>query len=128
MCSGTNRLQLAPGFYRCTSTVIDRTGGPGLTNPRLGPPVIDTARECGFEYQEGGAGVTEYCGCGTLIVGRCAECSKPVCGVHSGMHAGKRRLCGSCWRAADEAAEARARALSRSGSALSRARGAEATS
>ena len=33
------------------------------------------------------------CACGTFAIGRCVECSKPVCGQHSSMTRG-RRLCG----------------------------------
>ncbi len=52
-CGGNSRTPIAPGFFRCTSLVTTRTGGPGLTNPRLGPPVIDATMECGQDYQEG---------------------------------------------------------------------------
>jgi hypothetical protein len=113
-CAGTSRTLLAPGFYRCTSLVTTRTGGPGLTDARLGPPVIDTTTECGREYQEGqSSGAALICSCGTFAIGVCAEAGEPVCGTHSALLHG-RRLCSGCWhaeerrRAEAEAEEGRA--------------------
>jgi hypothetical protein len=100
-CGGNSRTPIAPGFYRCTSLVTTRTGGPGLTNSRIGPPVIDTTTECGQEYQEGqSSGAALTCNCGTFAIGLCAEDGKPICGTHSALFHG-RRLCSDCWHAAD---------------------------
>jgi hypothetical protein len=102
-CGGNSRQLIAPGFFRCTSRVMTRSSGPGLSDPRLGPSVIETARECGAEYQEGVQTTGLECSCGTFAVGRCTECSQPKCGAHSGLYRGGKRLCGTCWRKADEA-------------------------
>lgn len=89
--------------------VVERTGGPGLSDPRLGPPVIDWQRICAVEYQEGAtSGAPISCACSTFAIGLCAGCSQPVCGIHSGLHPSGRRLCEHCWRAADEIAAAEA--------------------
>jgi hypothetical protein len=89
VCGGSEREQLAPGLWRCTSqrTVITEHGGPGLTNPAAGPGVIrrEHVVPCGTEYQEGGGPgiVGVECRCGTFAIGRCSECREPVCGIHS---------------------------------------------
>jgi len=96
-CGGANREAIGPGFWRCTSVIVDRFGGPGLTDPRLGPGVIERSRVCGAEYQEGGSalGGNPECACHTFAIGRCAECLRYVCGLHSGMIGG-RRICEGC--------------------------------
>jgi hypothetical protein len=104
-CGGNSRLLIAPGFYHCTSRIVTRSGGPGLTDLSLGPPVIETVSECGAEYQDGVPATAAACACGTFAIGRCAECSQPVCGTHSGIWGGGKRLCRDC-RARASAAQA----------------------
>jgi hypothetical protein len=103
-CGGSIRDLLAPGFYRCRSVVATHTGGPGLTDPSLGPPVITTETVCGHEYQPDAAfdaaGTRIECPCGTFAIGHCHDCRRPVCGEHSEMS--DRRLCGRCWQHAQE--------------------------
>lgn len=109
-CGGLDSEPLAPGVWRCRSTVIVQTGGPGLTDYRLGPPVISRAVACGFEYADGSAGHMPLCWCSTYSIGKCSSCQTPVCGLHSALWDGQHRLCGRCWderitsRKADEAA------------------------
>ena len=92
-CGGGERVEIAPGYYKCISTITDRSGGPGLTDPRLGPMVIESARVCGSEYQEGDSSTTNVmCWCRTFAVGQCVQCNRPVCGLHSTM-AEKGRIC-----------------------------------
>lgn len=108
VCGGADRDPIAPGYWRCTSLrlIVTEVGGPGLTNPLAGPPVIRQEQlvECGAEYQEGGAVSVEECSCGTFAIGRCGECRQPVCGSHSGLWEG-RRLCEPHLRAAHAAAQ-----------------------
>jgi hypothetical protein len=96
VCGATVREEIAPGFWRCLGERIDvvEHGGPGLTNPALGPGVIRRERwvPCLAEYQEGDGLSTPECRCGTFAVGRCADCRRFVCGSCSGMLNG-RRLC-----------------------------------
>jgi hypothetical protein len=91
---------------------VTETGGPGLTDPRLGPGVIRHERVvlCGHEYQEGATASTWQCACGTFAIGRCRECGDPVCGDHSQLWADV-RLCSphAAAAAAERAAQARER-------------------
>ena len=95
-CGGSDRDPIAPGFWVCTSPrwVTDKIGGPGLTDPRLGPGVLYKKRRivCRTEYQEGNPGTSLLCACSTFAIGLCNECGKPVCGNHSAI-SGDLRLC-----------------------------------
>jgi hypothetical protein len=108
-CGGLDRDPIAPGFWRCTSLrrVVEEVGGPGLTNPFAGPPVIRTERlvACGAEYHEGAPAGAETCACGTFAIGRCLQCGRSVCGSHSALWA-SRRLCDEHHAAALAAFEA----------------------
>lgn len=106
-CGGSERMELAPGYYRCSSVVVDRFGGPGQTDPRRGPMVIEKPRICGAEYQEGTPSMSDVtCWCGTFPVGRCTRCEVPVCGYHSDM-SDRGRLCGNCLESDRNAAAAK---------------------
>jgi hypothetical protein len=113
-CGGTAREPIAPGYWRCASTRIVQVevGGPGLTDPRLGPPVIRVPREviCGTRYAEGnGSEMTgSTCACGTFAIGMCAKCQTPVCGDHSALWDG-RRLCATDFHEMQTLAEDRRR-------------------
>jgi hypothetical protein len=108
-CGGTQREAIAPGYWRCTSTVatVNAAPGPGAANPAYGPAVIgrEEHRVCGFTYQEGTRTLNQLCECGsngrcgTFAVGRCVECDRFVCGDHSARH-DDQRLCREHWRAA----------------------------
>jgi len=114
-CGGTSRDQIAPNYWRCSTVLVTETGGPGLTDPRLGPPVIRHERVCSVEYQDGGvlSASAPTCECGTFAVGRCQGCGTMVCGSHSSLYEDE-RVCDGCreareivvQRAATEAAEA----------------------
>ena len=95
-CGGSDRDPIAPAFWRCTSmrVVTREIGGPGLTDPRLGPGVLYEQHHvvCRTDYQEGVPGVSLLCECNTFAIGLCSECRKPVCGEHSAM-VGDVRLC-----------------------------------
>lgn len=109
---------------------VVQSGGPGLTNPALGPPVVVRRGTCGHEYQEGPTVRTGVpaCACGLFAVGTCWKCTKPLCGRHGATLEGH-FLCSQHWndhqaqlaqaRAAQEAAE-RAEAEERSAAALAR--------
>jgi hypothetical protein len=93
VCRGSDRVPIAPGFWRCAAQRRVETGGPGLVNPAAGPPVLVSYVTCNAEYQDGPVyGTPQVCGCGTFAIGMCAECSTPVCGLHSAMLE-ERRLC-----------------------------------
>jgi hypothetical protein len=111
-CGGSAREPIAPGYWRCSSELIEvtETGGPGLTNPMAGPGVIRHERvvKCGTTYHEGGGGSVEACACGTFSIGHCIECGINVCGDHSGLFKGS-RLCDEHLRAANAAESERRR-------------------
>jgi hypothetical protein len=88
---------LGPGLWRCTSIVVERSGGPGLRDPRLGPAAIVSEHVCGTEYQEYELSAPQglQCQCGTFSIGRCVSCQVLVCGIHSAM-SDNRRVCGNC--------------------------------
>jgi hypothetical protein len=58
----------------------------------MGPPVVYVTRECGNEYMEGPVVQELMCACGTFAIGLCQDCSRPVCGMHSGIF-GDSRFC-----------------------------------
>jgi hypothetical protein len=96
VCGGTARSPIAPGYWRCITLVEkeELAGTAGAADPWLGPTIIRSMRECGHEYAEIGAGMHgSVCTCGTFAIGLCKECSRPICGTHSGMWEGV-RLCG----------------------------------
>ena len=92
-CGGSDRQAIAPGYWRCRSLVIETVGGPGLTKPGSGPPVIERSEICGFEYQEGSPASASKCFCGMFAIGECHDCKKPLCGNHGGRARGL-FLCG----------------------------------
>lgn len=75
-CGGSSLLQITPGFFECTSSVvvaiIQRPGG-------MGP--MPAEHRCGHRFQVDVAGSAELCRCGRHSVGRCADCSRPLCGI-----------------------------------------------
>lgn len=104
-CGGENRIPIAPGFWECHSIVTETGTGVGPipgTPPHLGlmgPVPVEVERVCMHRYQEGvtSGGAMEFCECGTMAIGRCANDGRPVCGEprHSALRA-DRRLCRAC--------------------------------
>jgi hypothetical protein len=118
-CGGEERRALAPGLWLCISQVPVTSGGPGLTDPRLGPPVIQTMIECGYEYQEGRAEApASSCACGTFAIGRCQSCDQPVCGRH-GVLVLDRLRCAACRRQDEDEAQRYAQQAAPRGPAVS---------
>jgi hypothetical protein len=75
VCGGNDVREIAPGFFECVSYNDNK----GAT--------------CRVRFQTGtSSGLCLFCACGTLAVGRCAECGEPVCGDHSTLWR-ERRLC-----------------------------------
>ncbi|HEX7135987.1 MAG TPA: hypothetical protein VF228_25635 [Iamia sp.] len=116
VCTGDDRVEIAPGYYECTSTVYGTAPGPGYGAPptgQFGPQLVTTSGVCGHRYQEGTSmsssplGCTAP-GCGYFAVGRCAQCGDPVCGQHLGNHEGT-SLCPTHLTEARATAQARAR-------------------
>jgi hypothetical protein len=95
LCGGTARSPIAPGYWRCTSLVEkeELAGTAGAADRWLRPTVIQTTRECGKTYVESGGLPGPVCPCGTFAIGLCKKCSRPICGIHSGMWYDA-RLCG----------------------------------
>jgi hypothetical protein len=95
LCGGDARSPIAPGYWRCANLVEEEelAGTAGAVDPWLRPTVIRSMRECGNEYAEGTGMPGPICACGTFAIGLCKECSRPICGIHSGMWEGV-RLCG----------------------------------
>ena len=95
VCGGSDRTQIAPGYFECTSVVYGTAPGPGYGAPptgQLGPQHVTTSRICGQRFQTGAPlpsplGCTAS-GCGFFAVGRCSQCGAPVCGQHLGDHQG----------------------------------------
>lgn len=88
-CGGSQRTELAPGFYECQTTVVATSPGPGYGAPptgQFGPQHITTTHPCGYRYQEGSSsspGLACVAGCGRFAVGTCTSCGQPVCGLCS---------------------------------------------
>jgi hypothetical protein len=95
-CGGTAREAIAPGWWRCLSTVTFSGPGPGAGAPpggRFGPATVSSSSVCGNTYAEAGEGSpmnTATCSCGTFAIGICTECGEPVCGNCSVVSGGKR--------------------------------------
>jgi hypothetical protein len=82
-CSGISRVTLAPGFFRCTSQIVERIWTGAHPSGAFGPAYRDISYPCGFEYQEGtGQAGQQVCQEHSLFaVGVCARCkANPVCG------------------------------------------------
>lgn len=104
-CGGTDRTQLAEGYFECTSRVVVGEVPPGVA----GPAPIRQWGECGFRYQEAPRTEVPFChvdGCGMYSVGACVECRQPICGMHM-IHVDGRTLC-PAHAAQVQAAKARA--------------------
>ena len=96
---GAQRLEIAPGYFECTSQVATVTTDmvPDLAMQGRYQPVPGRgSRICGARYQTGQPGSAALvCSCGTFAIGWCAECATAVCGQHSAL-TGDRRLCTAC--------------------------------
>jgi hypothetical protein len=81
-------LLIAPGYFRCVSRV------PRWSDSDPGEHDI-----CEYEFQEGASVSPDspLCACGTLAIGRCANCGAWFCGDHSGLIEG-RRLCAAHYK------------------------------
>lgn len=80
-CGGSDRIELAVGFFECTSAVVVGEVPPGVAGPA---PVTQWGR-CGYRYQEAPKVVVPSChvdGCGMFSVGACVECGRAICGRH----------------------------------------------
>ncbi len=113
-CGGTRVRQITPGFFECESA-IDASIPPGMAG---NPTWLHGSRPCGHRFQVATAVTTEHCACGRQSIGRCQDCSQPLCGLHG--TTGGAFLCGRCFRRRDEQAEAER--LSRHEAAVSVAR------
>lgn len=100
-CGGSEREPISPAYWRCTSssTSASMQVGPVPGAPPwagiVGPQLTTRFVVCGHEYHEAvplSGEPSGTCECGTFAIGRCAECSRPVCGSHSKLVDG-RRLC-----------------------------------
>lgn len=106
-CGGTERVQIAPGYYECR-TVVARPGPPPI-HPAL--PVQPVPGICGIRYQEGTGGQAIPCRyCGLYSIGRCQRCGEPVCHDHVGSDRGQPVECVTCRITASQAATQRAAA------------------
>jgi hypothetical protein len=81
-CGSTNRVELAPGFFRCAGVVtlgLVAPGAPG--NPTHA--AVPMTQICGLQYQEStpDSAHPKKCGCGMFAVGECTTCNRPVCGA-----------------------------------------------
>ncbi len=106
-CGGVEREPVSPGWWRCTSLITATLEGPGSWNPQVMlPAAVQNKRLCDTIYVEPDAAAPSLpaCACGTFAVGRCARCSAPVCGIHSGFIDGA-RLCHIDRQAAERAQE-----------------------
>jgi len=110
ICGGTAREPIAPGYWRCTSTVTTSAPGPGAPGrPWTGPETSVFTGVCGATYQEGPAANNDLvCGCGTFAIGLCQRCGVPVCGNHSTDRFGVRECLNRVQDRQREAAEQRA--------------------
>ena len=73
-CGGQSWVEVAPGYFRCTSQrVVSLLGDDG--------PVLGL---CGRTWHEGGggAGSRDLCRCGTIAGRYCTRCQLPLCGDH----------------------------------------------
>lgn len=101
-----------------SSPVIRFVAGEMLEHrrhPAFRPVATAVAEEraCGHDYQDGPpTDTTLSCDCGYFAVGRCKECARPVCGVHSALRS-DRLLCREHLRADDAARAAAAEAQAR---------------
>lgn len=90
-CGGTERAQLAEGYFQCTSRVVVGEVPPGVA----GPAPVTRWGECGFRFQESPRTEVPLChveGCGMYSVGVCVACRQPICGAHM-RQADGRTLC-----------------------------------
>lgn len=90
-CGGTVNRLLAPGFFECTSTVVDDLVPPGAHG---NPSAVPITRVCGHHFQvnTGQAPVTQ-CTCGTFAIGTCRACGQARCGVHGSLDGGSNFVC-----------------------------------
>jgi len=100
VCGGESREPVAgTHWWRCT-TPLERSKVGGLAAD--GSPLITRWREpCGNEYEKVSSTTPQipFCDfCTTLMIGRCAECDKNVCGSDSFV-VDRRRLCLECHEA-----------------------------
>lgn len=94
-CGGTDRVAVAPGYFRCTTENLEVHPGAGLDGTDVGGTV-----RCQREYHEA-TGMTraQVCRCGTFAVRRCTGCQVALCGDCSVADPGSeatRWLCAGC--------------------------------
>jgi hypothetical protein len=77
VCGGSTRTELAPGFFRCTSSVFSQARD--AVDDRM---IRVLENICGYEYQEASENSSmQSCKCGTFAIGRCKQCGLAVCVV-----------------------------------------------
>jgi hypothetical protein len=64
----------------------------GLVPPEASP--FPPMRPCGHRFQIPTAAKTAPCACGLESIGQCADCGRPLCGLHGG--GGAESLCEDC--------------------------------
>ena len=97
-CGDRTLREITPGFFECESP-IDASIPPGIN----GPAWQHGSRPCGHRFQAETPIATELCACGRQSIGRCLDCSQPLCGLH-GTDRGA-FLCAACHRARGNRAE-----------------------
>jgi hypothetical protein len=108
LTTGDFDVLVASGLH--TNSSVIRIVAQDVHNQRqrrsveLIPITITRERVCGHNYQDGPPTDTSLsCDCGYFAIGRCKECARPVCGVHSTLLA-DRLLCQDHLLAAEAAA------------------------
>jgi hypothetical protein len=78
ICGGAEHREISPGYVECTSQVLDPVPAKvaGAAHP------APAYRRCGHRFQVGVGETTPVCACGRYSIGRCQDCSQPLCGVH----------------------------------------------
>jgi hypothetical protein len=76
-CGGSNLRQITPGFFECISLVV-----VGIIHRPDGAGPMPAQHACRHRFQVGVNTVVELCQCGRQSIGRCADCTRPLCGIH----------------------------------------------
>lgn len=78
ICGGAKHREISPGYLECTSEVLDPVPAEVSGSAHAAPAY----RRCGHCFQVGAADATPLCACGRYSIGRCQDCSQPLCGLH----------------------------------------------
>jgi hypothetical protein len=75
-CGGSSLSQITPGFFECFSLIV-----VGVIHRPDGMGPMPAERPCGHRFQVSVPGSAELCQCGRQSIGRCADCTRPLCGI-----------------------------------------------